>query len=134
MTDPERKRKFAALLLKHPHRAEQHVLVLFPELSTGDAFALADDLSRDPDVLAHVAEMREGGPDAYLTDRDETARDILDIAQDPKIEPKHRNDAYRLYAQLTGQIADKAPKTDDTGIVKELLDRVANSGRSRPSK
>lgn len=130
------KYEFAKLLLRHPHKATEHAFMVFPSASdTGAALDAAEAWPQDPDVRRIMAEIAaQQGADAYLLTKEETAREILTIAQADKVEMKSRLDAYKLYGEFMGHTTKSNTNVNVglAGAAEELFAKIEKSGRPKP--
>ena len=130
----ERKRHFAELLLRNPHRAQQHAFVVFPEADRlDDAIEAADTWANDPEVLAEIEAIKRG-PDAeriMTLSKLEASRFLLDRAMDPHIPWKEFTPLMRLYGEYMEQIGKRNDKTNEGVSVEltEALARIAKRGK-----
>jgi hypothetical protein len=101
----ELKRRFAEELLKAPDQPFKIGNVIFPN-DCSRAIHAAQLWPHDPIVREFMDEMLEarGGPMSFLPSKDEFARAVYGIANDPAKETSHRLSAFRLYGEIRGFI------------------------------
>lgn len=133
----ERKRQFAKLLLKHPHKASEHAYKVFPEHDRShEAYEASEAWVNDREVIKLMAEIVEAeGSAAYLLSGDEAAREVLTIAQDGSKPLKERVVAYRLFSEMIGVIGKQAvnANVDISGNVAQLFETIGKQGRPKPA-
>lgn len=106
-SDPERKRKFAALARVRPDTTEgrfEAASLSFPkDADTALVYKAAEEYPFDPIVLEEKARLAKVEPLDQLPTKAQQARDIYNIAMGAKSE-SDRLAAHKLYADLMGYV------------------------------
>lgn len=111
------KTQFACAWLRNPRNPYAAAMVVFP-VDCGRAMLVSREWIFDAEVLAiKEAELAEHGPEGFLPDEFEQARDLYDLAMSDRIDPKDRLGFHKLYAELRGHI-----KKEAATVVNNLTD------------
>lgn len=129
------KRQFAALLLKYPHKAQDHAFTVFPhQADSMMAVRAGQDWPADPDVRQFMAELVAAkGAEASLTNREETALEILELARQAT-GPRDKVEVYRLYGQYRGFLGGTSQQSDDdvASALGQLYSKIQGTTRPKP--
>jgi len=106
--DPDRKRKFAALLRERPDndnaRFEAACLSFPDEADAQLCMKAMHEWPRDPIVIQELARLAKAEDAAALPGRDQQARDVYRLAADATKSVDDRLKAHKLYADLMGHV------------------------------
>jgi len=106
--DPDRKRKFAALLRERPDndnaRFEAACLSFPDEADAQLCLKAMNEWPRDPIVIEELARLAKAENAAELPGRDQQARDVYRLAADTTKSVDDRLKAHKLYADLMGHV------------------------------
>lgn len=129
---PELKRQFAALLRVRPDtpqgRFEAACLVFPKNEDSGLAVMAADRWPYDPIVIEELGRLRKVEPAINLPSREEQARDLYNIANDPTRSVDDRLKAHKLYAEVQGFIR----KPGESGTTVNIDNRRVMMVREPP--